>query len=96
MRFPALLAALALVSVSQVSAADNGLDFQANDSVSSVLTRLSGQVVELRLRNGEKLSGKVEKTGDKLVHLSKLTGQEFFESAVSLDAIAAVVVRAKK
>lgn len=96
MKIPALVAALSLLAMSTLPAADSKLDFQPSDTVATVLTRLNGQVVELRMRGGEKISGKVEKVGDKLVHLSALTGQEFYEAAVALDGVAAVVVRAKK
>jgi hypothetical protein len=59
MKIPALLAAFSLLAMSTLPAADAKLDFQPADSVTSVLTRLNGQVVELRLRNGEKMGGKV-------------------------------------
>ena len=36
------------------------------------------------------------KVGDKLVHLSQLTGAEFFDAAVDSADIAAVIVRTKK
>jgi hypothetical protein len=49
--------------------------------------------VEVRLKNGEKLIGKVELVGANVVHLSALTGQEFFDAAVALTDISAVVVR---
>lgn len=94
MKIPALIVALSLLALT-ASAQDSKLGFKENDTVSSVLTRQVGQTVELRLRNGEKMGGKVTKVGDKLVHLSQLTSQEFFEAAVSIDHIAAVVVRAK-
>jgi hypothetical protein len=79
-----------------VLAGDGKLDFQPNDTMLSILTRLAGQTVELRLNSGEKMGGKVEKVGENLVHLSQLTGAEFYEGVVSLQAISAVTVRAKK
>lgn len=91
--FTATLTAMLLAGV--VSFADSRLEFQANDTVKSVLERQAGQSVELRLKSGEKIAGKLEKVGDKLAHVSQLAGAEFFEAAVSLDEIAAVVVRAK-
>jgi len=33
--------------------------------------------------------------GDKVVHLTSLTGREFFDAVVSLDQIAAVVIRVR-
>ena len=74
-------------------AADGKLDLKPNDK--SVLERQTGQVVELHLKSGEKMGGKVERFSEKLVHLSQLTGAEFFEAVVEIDAISAVVVRAK-
>src|SRR5436305_12259541 len=75
--------------------ADGKLDLKADDTVKSILEHQVGQVVELRLGSGEKIGGKVEKVGDTLVHLSQLTGAEFFEAVVDIESVSAVVVRAK-
>lgn len=76
-------------------AAQNKIDLQPNDTILSILQRNLGQPVELRMKSGEKIAGKVEKVGDKLVHLSQLTGAEFFDAAVDTSGVAAVVVRTK-
>jgi hypothetical protein len=76
--------------------AQSKIDLQSSDTMQSILQKNVGQMVELRLKAGEKIGGKVEKIGDKLVHLSALSGAEFYDAAVSIDDIAAVVVRAKK
>jgi hypothetical protein len=73
-----------------------GLDIQPNDSMQTVLQHQVGQSVELRMRSGEKIGGKLEKVNEKVAHLTQLTGAEYFEAAVAVDDIAAVVVRAKK
>ena len=87
--FAALLSCLTL-AVSQ------GLDIQPNDTMQSVLQHQVGQSVELRMRSGEKIGGKLEKVTEKMAHLTQLTGAEYFEAAVAVDDIAAVIVRAKK
>jgi hypothetical protein len=71
------------------------IDLQPSDTIISILQRNSGQTVELRMKSGEKIGGKIEKVGDKLVHLSQLTGAEFFDAAVDTSDVAAVVVRTK-
>ncbi|HZE12324.1 MAG TPA: hypothetical protein VE086_01070 [Chthoniobacterales bacterium] len=48
------------------------------------------------MKSGEKIAGKLEKVGDKLVHLSSLTGAEFYDAAVDAGDVSAVVVRTKK
>ena len=83
-----------LLGLSSVRA-EGPIDLKPDDSVASILRRQSGQVVELRLVSGEKIAGKVEKVGENLVHLVQLTGQEFFEAAVDLESVSAVVVRSK-
>ena len=75
--------------------AQGKIDLQAGDTVLTVLQKNIGQMVELRMKSGEKIAGKVEKIGDKLVHLSQLTGAEFFDAAVDTSDVAAVIVRTK-
>ena len=90
----ALLLLTAMIPTSRAEPAK--LDLQPADTVQTLLERQVGQVVELRLKaGGDKIGGKVEKVGTKLLYLSQLTGAEFFEAAVDLDSISAVVVRAK-
>lgn len=93
LRLPALL--LVLLLATSVLAESN-LDLQPNDTMQSVLQRQVGQSVELRMRSGEKIGGKLEKLNEKVVHLTQLTGAEYFDAVVAIDDIAAVVVRAKK
>jgi hypothetical protein len=72
------------------------IDLQTSDTVLGILLKNMGQVVELRMKSGEKIAGKIEKVGDKLVHLSGLTGAEFYDAAVDTADVSAVVVRTKK
>lgn len=76
--------------------AQTKLELQPDDTMRSVLERQVGQVVDLRMKSGEKIGGKVEKVTERLVQLSQLTGAEYFDGVIDLDNIAAVAVRAKK
>ena len=55
--------------------------------------RAAGQRVKLRLMSGQDLEGVVTKVGAHAVHLSQLTGQEFYDAAVRMDHISAIIVR---
>ena len=66
---------------------------QANATVLSLLQGSVGKGVELHLRSGEKMGGKVAQVTDNVVHLSNLAGAEFFDAFVDVRDIAAVVVR---
>ena len=88
---PLLLSATLVIS----AVAQTPIDLQANDTMRTVLERQVGQTVDLRMKSGEKIGGKLQKVSDKLAHLTQLTGAEFYDAAVDIDAIAAVAVRAK-
>jgi len=95
MKRTTLALVLALTLVCSQLFAQGKIDLQAGDTILSILQKNTGQTVELRMKSGEKIGGKVEKIGDKLVHLSQLTGTEFFDAAVDTSDVAAVIVRTK-
>ena len=76
--------------------AQGKIDLQSSDTVQSILQKNVGQILELRMKSGEKIGGKVEKLGANLVHLSELSGAEFYDAVVAIDDVAAIVVRVKK
>ena len=86
--FLALMSTLATASM----AADK-VAFTPEDTTTSVLTRQSGQKVEIVLKSGEHLSGTVKAVGSKSVHIGALTGKEFYDAVVALDDVTAVIVR---
>jgi len=63
-------------------------------TVSGILQGSTGKSVELHLRSGVKMGGKVARATDDIVHLSNLTGAEYFDSFIDLKDISALVVRA--
>ena len=73
--------------------AQDKADLQASVSVVGLLQGSAGKSVELHLRSGEKMGGKVAQVTDNIVHLSSLTGAEYFDAFVDAKDISAVVVR---
>ena len=65
-----------------------------NATVLSILQASAGKAVELHLRSGEKVGGRVGQVTDNIVYLSHLTGAEFFDAFVDVKDISAVVIRA--
>jgi hypothetical protein len=55
---------------------------QPNATVLSLLQGSAGKAVELHLRSGEKMGGKVAGVTENVVHLSNLTGAEFFDAFI--------------
>jgi hypothetical protein len=94
MKSLALITAFVALTVLPLAAAP--FEIAAGDSMTHILNRQMGETVELRLRSGDKIGGVIAFVGANVVHLKTLTGQEFFEAAVSIADVSAVVVRAKK
>jgi hypothetical protein len=91
----ALLACLVLAApASLVHAADEALAVAQGDDVAAILTARTGQVVTVRLGD-EEITGTVKTVGDHLVHMERLSGKDFFDAAVRLDRIDAVIVRVR-
>jgi hypothetical protein len=68
--------------------------FEEQDSMATVLKRLEGKPVRLRLAgSGEEVIGKLQKVGKELAHLSDLSGREFFDAVVRIDQVSAVSVQ---
>jgi hypothetical protein len=67
---------------------------QPNATVLGILQSNAGKAVELHLRSGEKLGGRVSQVTDNIVYLSHLTGAEFFDAFVDVKDVSAVVIRA--
>ena len=75
--------------------AQTKIELQTGDTIATILQRNAGQTVELRMKSGEKIGGKIDKTSDKLVYLSQVAGAEYFDAVVDMSDVAAVIVRAK-
>ena len=92
----AMLAALAIAFLAALPAQAQDLSITANDSVQSVLAAQKGKRVTLRMSGGQELTGTVREATAKLVVLGGLTGREFFDAAIPLDKVEAVLVRTKQ
>ena len=65
-------------------------------TVESLITAQKGKRVTVRTRSGQELTGVVREVTPRFVQLGALSGREFFDAIVSLDAVEAVIVRTKE
>lgn len=84
---------VAVVTSSGLLAQDK-TGLQANATVLSILQANAGKPVELHLRSGEKIGGRVGQVTDNVVYLSHLAGAEFFDAFIDVKDVSAVVIRA--
>jgi len=94
----ALIAARTLVFTScllALPAQAQDLAISANDTLQTVLAAQKGKRVTLRLSGGQELTGVMREATARLVVLGGLAGREFFDAAVPLEKVEAVLVRTK-
>lgn len=89
----ALSAMLVLSALAFAVPAAAQLQVGPGDTVESLLRAQKDKRVTLRLRSGQEMTGVVRASNARVVHLGAITGREFFDAAVPLEAIDAVLVR---
>ena len=92
----ALLFASFLLALPALPAQAQDLNVSANDTLQSVLAAQKGKRVTLRLSGGQEITGLMREATAKLVVLGGLAGREFFDAAVPLEKVEAVLVRTKQ
>jgi hypothetical protein len=84
-------AALAFAAASMAAE----LKLGANDSMQSVLLAHKGAKVTLRVQSGQDITGVVRDVNSEIVQIGAVSGREFYDAMVSLDAIEAIYLRTK-
>ena len=64
-------------------------------SMADNLSALTGKSVTLYLSNGNSVSGKVGKVYGGNIHIAELSGKEYFDALIRVDAVIGFEVRAK-
>ena len=67
----------------------------ADDSIEKLLAAQKGKRVTVKLGPNDELTGVVRSVTPAIVHLGELAGREFFDAAVDLKQMRAVIVRTK-
>lgn len=75
------------------SAAEAKFELKSSAVMKDILTEYVGKRVAIKLNSNEELEGTVTKVGDNLVHLSKLSGKDFYDAVVVIDRISTVSMR---
>jgi len=70
-------------------------DVKQGSTMTEVLGALVGAPVDLTLRSGTNLSGKVASVQQNVMVLSELRGKEFYDAVVKIEDISAVSLRVR-
>jgi len=66
-----------------------------NDSIYEVLERNIGMTIELVLDSGYTITGKLSRVTFEMVHITEISGQEYFDALILLDRVSVVIIRVK-
>jgi len=92
----ALLAAFVCTALFASAAYGQEVKITAGDTTQSILGAQKNKRVSVRLRGGQELTGIVRDTNSKLLVLGAVSGREFFDAVVPLEAVEAVLIRTKQ
>lgn len=84
---------LGAACIAPVAAAD--LDVKPGDTIETLLNAQKGKRVTLKTRSGQEVTGTVKFVSNRLVQVTQVSGKEFFDAVVPLDAVETVLVRVK-
>jgi hypothetical protein len=90
-----LMAVLCLGAAGPVLAQESEFELNPSYGIREILSANVGKRVAIRTGTGEPLEGTVTKVGTHLVHISRLSGKDFYDAVVVIDRIDAVIIRAR-
>ena len=90
-----LVASLSILPAGSVRGEEKDFGLRKNETVATLLADRVGKPATLILSSGQELTGVVVSVGDSMIHLSKLSGRDFYDAALRLDSVAGVVVRVR-
>jgi hypothetical protein len=79
-----------------LAAQEQGYELKsAAATVKDILSEHIGKRVIVRMDGGDNLEGTVTKVGDSLVHITKISGRDFYDATVRIDKISAVLFKVR-
>lgn len=85
-----------LAAIPQAYAQETGFALKPSAEMSDILTESVGKRVAIKLATGDEIEGTVITVGKSLVHISRLSGKEFYDSVVSIDRISAIRIKVRE
>jgi hypothetical protein len=95
MKIAALVSTTMFATAMATASLAEPLAVGADATIEKILAAQVGQSVTLRTEGAEELTGKVKSVSSEVVHLSELSGKEFFDAVVATDSITSVVIRSR-
>jgi hypothetical protein len=76
-------------------ATEDVFQFANDSSLQTSLLQFKGKTIEIQLKSGQQLTGKVSEVGNHLILLKELRGKEYYDALIEIDDIAALIFKAR-
>jgi hypothetical protein len=90
---PAALLAFSLAIPTAALAED--FSIKPGQGTRAVLEKQKDATVTVQLKSGKELTGRVATVGERVLHLTRLSGRDFYDAVIELSEIEAVIVKAR-
>ncbi len=70
-------------------------DLKPGYGIREILKDYTGKRVYVKIDCGEEILGIVVKVGDQVVHMSEVEGRDFYDAAIRIDRISAVIFKVR-
>jgi len=74
---------------------ENVFQFGKDKSLQTNLLQFKGKTIEIQLKTGGQLSGKLSEVGTQSILLKELRGKEYYDAIIVIDDITAVIFKAR-
>ena len=91
-----LFVTMSFLFSTRVAADEPVLGVEGNQPIRDNLKQRIGGRVLLRLVSGEEIGGTIVQVGEHAVHVSGLSGRDFYDAVIRLDQVSAVIVRVRE
>jgi hypothetical protein len=81
--------------VPSVCAEESGFQFGRENALKTNLQQFKGKTIEIHLKSGGQLVGKLSEVGTQSILLKELRGKEYYDALIVIDDIAAVIFKAR-
>ena len=74
---------------------ENVFQFSEDKSLQTSLLQFKGKTIEIQLKSGGQLTGKLSEVGTQSILLKELRGKEYYDALIVIDDITAVIFKAR-
>jgi hypothetical protein len=74
---------------------ESGFQFGKDNALQVNLLQFKGKTIEIQLKSGGQLAGKLSEVGTQSILLKELHGKEYYDALIVIDEIAAVIYKAR-